>query len=79
MEWLLYLLCPLMMVVCMIGLFKSGKKESSANQVKSGTDLNDLKGKMESLLEQNKLLTQEVKGLQSGHSPNHLDQKKRSS
>jgi regulator of replication initiation timing len=80
-EWLLYLLCPLMMLVCMIGLFKGGKKESSTkNNLSTSQDLDSLKAQMANIVEQNKLLTEEVKDLQSTKSNViSLDQNEKSS
>jgi hypothetical protein len=68
MEWLLYLLCPLMMVVCMIGLFKGDKKEKSPNPVENNQNLDKLKLQMEDLVEQNKSLAKEVMEIKSSNS-----------
>jgi regulator of replication initiation timing len=81
MQWLLYLLCPLMMLFCMIGLFKGGKKESKTeNNLSTSQDLNLLKNQMANIVEQNNLLTEEVKYLQSTKSnESDVDQTKKSS
>jgi cell division protein FtsB len=69
MQWLLYLLCPLMMLVCMIGLFKGGNKESNKKtNISTSQDLDNLNKQMAKLLNQNKQLTEEVKNLQSANT-----------
>lgn len=65
MQSLLYLLCPLMMVICMVGLLKGGKKETNTKPaISTSQDINNLKNQMENMIEQNKHLTEEVKNLQ---------------
>lgn len=62
MQWLIYLLCPLMMILCMIGMFKGGKKETTPNHdvIKDNESLESLKVQMQGLIEQNKILTKEM-------------------
>jgi cell division protein FtsB len=53
----------------MIGLFKYGKKEScTKNNLSTSQDLDSLKAQMANIVKQNKLLTDEVKDLQSTKS-----------
>ncbi|MFD1736727.1 hypothetical protein ACFSCX_09125 [Bacillus salitolerans] len=66
MEWILYLLCPLMMLFCMKGLFSGGKKDcNTSNSINiSNKELDDLRKQLGNVIEQNKILTEEVKYLQ---------------
>lgn len=82
MQWLIYLLCPLMMILCMIGMFKGGKKETTPNHdvIKDNESLESLKVQMQGLIEQNKILTKEMKELKSTQTNiNKLNPKERSS
>lgn len=75
-ELLLLLACPLMMLVCMKGMF-SGNKESKANQTNQ-TDLQSLQIKMADIMEQNHKLTQEIENIKNPKSDetNVIDLKK---
>ncbi|OXT17190.1 hypothetical protein B9K06_12585 [Bacillus sp. OG2] len=66
MEWILYLLCPLMMLFCMKGMFSSDKKNChTTNKGNHSEDINELKNQVHNLMDQNKKLSDEVKHLQS--------------
>lgn len=65
-EWILYLLCPLMMLFCMKGMFSSDKKNChTTNKGNHSEDINELKNQVHNLMDQNKKLSDEVKHLQS--------------
>ncbi|KAB7664159.1 DUF2933 domain-containing protein [Bacillus sp. B1-b2] len=66
MEWILYLLCPLMMLFCMKGMFSSDKKNChSTNKGNHSEDINVLKSQVHNLMDENKKLSEEVELLQS--------------
>ncbi|WP_174731041.1 DUF2933 domain-containing protein [Mesobacillus harenae] len=78
-ELLLLLACPLMMLVCMKGMF-FGNKASKANQTNqtNQTDLQSLQIKMADIMEQNHKLTQEIENIKNPKSDetNVIDLKK---
>ncbi|RBP05329.1 DUF2933 domain-containing protein [Rossellomorea aquimaris] len=59
MEWLIYLLCPLMMLFCLKGMFSGGK--NCDNKKSSQVDFNSLQTEVKQLQEQNRILMNEVK------------------
>jgi Protein of unknown function (DUF2933) len=61
MEWILLLLCPLMMLFCMKGMFTSGKKDCHGSK-----EMADLKKQLNVMKEQNRSLIEQV---------NHLNKK----
>ncbi len=64
MEWLLYLLCPLMMLFCMKGMFTGGKKDCHSKQVNTPSeDMKSLQMEVKKLQEQNMKLVDEMKEL----------------
>ncbi|WP_050183915.1 DUF2933 domain-containing protein [Domibacillus robiginosus] len=54
------LLCPLMMLFCMKGMFRGHKHSHSDQQQPSATELQELKLLVDNLTEKNRLLTEEV-------------------
>lgn len=54
------LLCPLMMLFCMKGMFRGHKHSHSGQQPSSATELQELKLLVNNLTEKNRLLTEEV-------------------
>jgi Protein of unknown function (DUF2933) len=56
MEWILLLLCPLMMLFCMKGMFTSGKSHDSK-------EITDLKKQLDVMKEQNSSLIEQVNQL----------------
>ncbi|PGT79579.1 DUF2933 domain-containing protein [Bacillus sp. AFS040349] len=60
MEWLLFLLCPLMMLFCMKGMFSGGKKDCHSKQNNS-ENLKSLQMQVQNLQEQNMKLMDEMK------------------
>jgi hypothetical protein len=69
MEWLLYLMCPLMMLFCMKGLFSGGKKDCHTKE-NHLNEMNELKKQVSSLTEQNQKLSEEVKSLHLSNTRN---------
>jgi hypothetical protein len=76
MEWLsilAFLACPLMMLLCMKGMFSSNSKcKTDSSKVTSGVDMKSLQVQMDGLLEQNQKLMREVESLK-GKSTNVVD------
>ncbi|MGY4111446.1 DUF2933 domain-containing protein [Aeribacillus pallidus] len=71
MEWLIYLLCPLMMLFCMKGMFTRGKKDCHTTQ--STNQLNELKSlkmQVKNLQEQNMKLMEEIELLKQTDDSN---------
>lgn len=65
MEWLLYLLCPLMMLFCMKGMFTGGKKDCHSKQVNvQNSDMKSLQMEVENLREQNVKLMNTMKAIE---------------
>jgi len=62
MEWLLLLACPLMMLLCMKGIFTGNKdsKNNSAQSNVSNQELKQLQIKMGEMMEQNHKLMKEL-------------------
>ena len=62
MEWLLLLACPLMMLLCMKGMFTGNKdsKNNSAQSNVSNQELKQLQIKMGEMMEQNHKLMKEL-------------------
>jgi Protein of unknown function (DUF2933) len=76
MEWLLYLLCPLMMLFCMKGMFTGGKKDCHSKQVNNSTDeMKSLQMQVRNLQEQNMKLMNEMKSFKQAnvHSISNKD------
>jgi hypothetical protein len=70
MEWLLYLLCPLMMLFCMKGMFTGGKKDCHSKQVNNSTDeMKSLQMQVRNLQEQNMKLMDEMKSFKQANVP----------
>ncbi|MGM0867508.1 MAG: DUF2933 domain-containing protein [Bacillota bacterium] len=68
MEWLLYLLCPLMMLFCMKGMFTGGKKDCHSKQVNNSTDeMKLLQMQVQNLQEQNMKLMDEMKSFKQAN------------
>ncbi|MGM0878194.1 DUF2933 domain-containing protein (plasmid) [Bacillus sp. CMF21] len=68
MEWLLYLLCPLMMLFCMKGMFTGGKKDCHSKQVNNSTDdMKSLQMQVQNLQEQNMKLMDEMKSFKQAN------------
>ncbi len=70
-QILILLLCPLMMLFCMKGMF-SGNKDKNKNsdhQQVSATEFQDLQIKMADLIEQNHNLTKEIHSLKEKKNP----------
>ncbi|MCM3409866.1 DUF2933 domain-containing protein [Metabacillus litoralis] len=62
MEWLLYLLCPLMMLFCMKGIFTGGKKDCHSKQENiKNEQMKSLQLQVHNLQEQNMKLINEIK------------------
>ncbi|MDK8642999.1 MULTISPECIES: DUF2933 domain-containing protein [Bacillati] len=72
-QILILLLCPLMMLFCMKGMFSGNKDKikNSDHQQVSQTELQSLHIKMADLIEQNHNLTKEIHSLkeQKNHTP----------
>lgn len=69
MEWLLYILCPLMMLFCMKGMFSGGKKDCNSKKTSNSSDyMKSLQMQMQNLQEQNMKLMNEMKSLKSNES-----------
>lgn len=67
-QWLLLLLCPLMMLFCMKGMSHGGKKDChSHNKGKNLADIDGLQKQVSNLIEQNTKLSEEVKHLQAAN------------
>jgi hypothetical protein len=62
MEWLLYLVCPLMMLFCMKGMFTGNKdkKENSSQSNVSQQEMQQLQIQMGEMMEQNHKLMKEL-------------------
>ncbi|MCM3443355.1 MULTISPECIES: DUF2933 domain-containing protein [Metabacillus] len=68
MEWLLYLLCPLMMLFCMKGMFTGSKKDCHSKQVNNSTDdMKSLQMQVQNLQEQNMKLMDEMKSFKQAN------------
>lgn len=71
MEWLLYLLCPIMMLFCMKGMFTGGKKDCHSKQGNTSTeDLKALQMQVQNLQEQNMKLMDEMKSFKQANENN---------
>ncbi|MEA3321479.1 MAG: hypothetical protein U9Q88_15830 [Bacillota bacterium] len=69
MEWLLYLLCPLMMLLCMKGMFLGGKKECNTKQsLTSFDEMKSLQTQIQNLQEQNNKLMEEMQSMKQINS-----------
>ncbi|WP_394141623.1 DUF2933 domain-containing protein [Cytobacillus oceanisediminis] len=69
MEWLIYLLCPLMMLFCMKGMFSGGKKDCNTKKTSnSSDDIKSLHMQVQILQEQNMKLMEDMKSLKSNAS-----------
>lgn len=81
MDWslLLLLACPLMMLLCMKGMFSGNKEKEKAKGQQnvqsetSGEDLQTLQIRMADLMEQNEELKKEVQSMKESRSTNVLD------
>jgi len=70
MQWLLLLACPLMMIICMAGMF-GGNKNKKGDASQSGVsqqELQNLQIKMADLMEENQKLAREVQGMKGSSS-----------
>ncbi|CAM3686799.1 hypothetical protein GCM10009865_43480 [Aeromicrobium ponti] len=65
MERLLYLLCPLMMLFCMKGMFSGGKKDCTKKTSNSSDDIKSLHMQVQILQEQNTKLMEDMKSLKT--------------
>lgn len=69
MQWLLSLLCPLMMLFCMKGMFTGGKKDCHTKQSNNTSDdMKFLQMQVQQLQEQNRKLADEVSLLKNPES-----------
>lgn len=76
MEWLLYLLCPFMMLFCLKGMFTGGKKDCHSKQVNTpNEDMKSLQIQMQELQQQNRKLMDEMKSFKKENDNNefHLE------
>jgi cell division protein FtsB len=69
MQWLLLLLCPLMMLFCMRGMHTGGKKDCHSNHSmhsnSSSDEIQSLQKQLKTLQDQNMKLADEVKSLKN--------------
>jgi regulator of replication initiation timing len=69
MEWLLWLACPLMMLICMKGMFTGNKKDNApqSNHVMQ-QEMQQMQIKMGEMMEQNHKLMKELESMKPSAS-----------
>ncbi|WP_201715582.1 DUF2933 domain-containing protein [Rossellomorea arthrocnemi] len=78
MEWLLFLLCPLMMLFCMKGMFTGRKKGCHYIQSKdSPEELKSFQEQMQRLQEQNIKLMEEINSIKQTDEPKFISKSTR--